>query len=82
LSDIHCFPERNYQHYTHKNAQVVTDPQTSCNNVVVKPKSRGGFIGGGCTGVRTLLALVDRRAKGVQKNQIQKYGTISKVFLF
>jgi hypothetical protein len=45
-------------------------------------------MGGG--GVRTpvglgqqpLLALVNRGAKGVQKNQIQKYGTISKVFPF
>jgi hypothetical protein len=25
--------------YTHKNAQVVTDLQTSCNKVVVKPMS-------------------------------------------
>jgi hypothetical protein len=38
-----------------------------------------GWIYGGCA---PLLALVNRGCKGVQKNQIQKYGTISKVFPF
>jgi hypothetical protein len=38
--------------------------------------------GGGSQGCTPLLALVNRGAKGVQKNQIQKYGTISKVFFF
>ena len=40
--------------------------------------SRGGFKGG----YTPLLALVNRGARGVQKNQIQKYGTISKAFPF
>ena len=32
--------------------------------------------------MRTPVGLGQQRCKGVQKNQIQKYGTISKVFTF
>jgi hypothetical protein len=38
------------------------------------------LYGGG--GYAPLLALVDRGARGVQENQIQKYGTISMPMVF
>jgi hypothetical protein len=39
-------------------------------------------MGGGCTGVRTPVGLGQQGCKGGEKNQIQKYGIISKVFPF